>query len=52
MGKFRIPKVGETIEYDCGCIYRIMKVEKGIPVDIEPDTWCDEHDPTIKKPED
>ena len=49
--KLRKPKKGETIDYDCGCIYRIDKVENGIPTEVSPDYWCSEHDPTIARDE-
>ena len=48
--KLRKVKVGEAIEYDCGCTYLIEKVnESGIPISIEVSYWCDEHDPTIAR---
>jgi hypothetical protein len=45
--KFRKPKVGEEIDYPCGCSYRIDKVVKGIPMEVSVSIWCSEHDPTI-----
>jgi RNase P subunit RPR2 len=49
--KFRKPKVGEEIEYDCGCSYRIDKVVRGAPMAVSVVTWCQEHDPTIDRGE-
>jgi hypothetical protein len=45
--KFRKPKVGEEIDYPCGCSYRIDKVVKGVPMEVSVSIWCSEHDPTI-----
>jgi hypothetical protein len=46
--RLRKVKKGETVEYDCGCTYVIDGVDdKGIPIDVSPDFWCDEHDPTL-----
>ena len=45
--EFRKPKVGEEIDYPCGCCYRIDKVVKGVPMEVSVSIWCSEHDPTI-----
>jgi hypothetical protein len=45
--RVRKVKKGETIEYDCGCSYRVEKVDNGVPVGVAPEYWCDEHDPTL-----
>ena len=47
--RFRKVKEGETIDYDCGCIVTIDKVDKlGVPTSNYVSYFCSEHDPTIK----
>lgn len=48
--RYRHPKNGEDIDYDCGCVVTI-----DVPDDSEPfrfeapvSTFCGEHDPTLK----
>jgi hypothetical protein len=54
---FRVPKDDESIDYDCGCIYRVKYTGesryssiagKDVPIfDIEIDMFCVEHDVTL-----
>lgn len=43
----RMVRKGETIDYDCGCIYIVEQTEDGIPTKVRVDFWCSEHDPTL-----
>lgn len=56
MSEFRDPKKGDLVSYDCGCEYEVSNVRKEILVgnwhlmwDIEPNFFCEEHDPTLSE---
>ena len=52
---FRNPENGESINYDCGCVYTVIYMDEPKspsgyqPFTMEVSCFCFEHDPTLTK---